>query len=62
MKFTAYLPFIVSMVPTVLLAVAAMVSIAEPATPPAAQRRVTNLASPNGFCALDQLAERNVRM
>lgn len=62
MKFTAYLPFIVSMVPTVLLAMAAMVSIAEPATSPAVQGRVTNLASPNSFCALEQLAERNVRM
>jgi hypothetical protein len=62
MKFTAYLPLMVAMVPTVLLAVAAMVSIAEPATPSAAQRRVANLASPNGFCVLDQPAERNVQM
>jgi hypothetical protein len=61
MKFTAYLPFIVSMVPTVLLAVAAMVSIAEPATPPSARGRLTGLASPSGSCAVDQMAKWNLR-
>jgi len=44
MKFAAYLPFMVAMVPTVLITVAVVVSIAEPATPPAAKGRVTSLS------------------
>jgi hypothetical protein len=61
MKITEYLLFLAVMLPTILVLVAALVSIAHPAPPPATQAPETTVSSA-GLYPADRLEEWDVRL